>query len=175
MDANRKDTSCAMTNKPGANADVVTGAPGAHPAGVGAGAIGGGLAGAVIGTAAAGPIGAAVGAVAGALAGGLVGKTAAEVVNPTSEEAFWRAEFASRPYYTVATPFEQYCPAYQYGWESFAAHTGKSFNDAEAQMAADWENRRGQSKLTWESAKAAALDAWHRVEKAASGRTCCSA
>ena len=56
------------TNHP----DPITGEPGAHPVGVGVGAIGAGLAGAAIG-AIAGPLGALVGAAIGAVAGGIAG------------------------------------------------------------------------------------------------------
>ena len=52
--------------------DPITGEPGAHPVGVGVGAIGAGLAGAAIG-AIAGPLGALVGAAIGAVAGGIAG------------------------------------------------------------------------------------------------------
>ena len=60
------------TNHP----DPITGEAGAHPVGVGVGAIGAGLAGAAIG-AIAGPVGVLVGAAIGAVAGGLAGKEVA--------------------------------------------------------------------------------------------------
>src|SRR6266851_3247743 len=53
------------TNNPKKNPDPITGKPGAHPVGTGAGAAGGGLAGAAIGGAVGGPVGAAVGAAVG--------------------------------------------------------------------------------------------------------------
>ena len=52
--------------------DPITGEPGAHPVGVGVGALGAGAAGAAIG-AIGGPIGMLVGATIGAIAGGLAG------------------------------------------------------------------------------------------------------
>lgn len=64
------------------NPDPISGAPGAHPVGVGVGAISGAAAGATVG-AVGGPVGAAVGTVVGAVAGALAGKGAAEAVNPT--------------------------------------------------------------------------------------------
>lgn len=147
------------------NKDPMTGEPGAHPVGVGTGAAGGGIAGAVLGAAVAGPIGAGVGAVVGALSGGLAGKSAAEVVNPTVQHEFWRNEYQKRPYFTEGTPYEQYGPAYQYGWESYTTHTGKTFHDVESQLARDWESRRGESQLSWKHAKDAAQDGWRRIER----------
>ena len=56
---------------PDANPDPLTGTPGAHPVGVGTGALGGAAAGAGIGTVVGGPVGALVGGAVGAVAGGL--------------------------------------------------------------------------------------------------------
>ena len=158
------------------NRDPMSGEPGAHPVGVGAGAAGGGITGALVGAAVGGPIGAGVGAVVGAVAGGYAGKSAAEVINPTAEHEFWRIEFLKRPYFTPGSPYEEFGPAYQYGWESYSTFgtKGKTFNQIETDLRRDWESRRGKSKLTWEQAKGATLDAWGRVEKS-SGKCCGSA
>src|SRR5713101_2534628 len=80
------------------NRDPITGAPGAHPIGVGVGAAGAGAAGAAIGTALAGPVGTAVGAVIGAVAGGLTGKGVAEAIDPTAEDAYWRENHRTQPF-----------------------------------------------------------------------------
>src|SRR4051794_36906038 len=81
-----------------ANRDPLSGEPGAHPVGVGVGAAAGGMAaGAAVGTVA-GPLGTAVGAAVGAIVGGLAGKGVAESVDPTAEDAYWRANYASRDY-----------------------------------------------------------------------------
>src|SRR5688572_14728312 len=105
---------------PDRNPDPITGAPGSHPIGTGVGAAGGGAAGAAIGAAVSGPafpVGAAVGAVVGAIAGGLAGKGAAEAVNPTAEDEYWRTNYASRPYFESSYTYdEDYRPAYEYGW-----------------------------------------------------------
>lgn len=161
---------CEITSPPiipcDTNRDPLTGTPGAHPMGVGAGAAGAGIAGAVIGSAVGGPIGAAVGAVVGAVAGGLGGKMAAEAIDPTTEHAYWRNEFARRPYVTQGTPYEQYGPAFEYGWESHARNAGKSFTDLEPQLSRDWETRRAESNLSWNDARGATHDAWRRIDDA---------
>src|SRR6185295_15488728 len=111
-----------------ANRDPITNAPGAHPIGVGVGATGGAAAGAAIGSVA-GPVGTAVGAIVGGVAGGLAGKGAAESVNPTVEDAYWRQNYSSRPYIDKGADYEAYRPAYRYGWESYDRHAGKSFDE----------------------------------------------
>src|SRR3954462_4274769 len=121
-----------------ANRDPITGEPGAHPVGTGVGAavggaaagvLGGMAAGAVSGTAAAGPIGTAVGAVVGGVAGGLAGKSGAEAIDPTTEDAYWSENYASRPYYDASTSYDEYRPAYRYGWESRARYADRSFDE----------------------------------------------
>src|SRR5215207_7498638 len=94
------------------NPDPITGAPGSHPVGVGVGAAGGGATGAAIGTAVGGPIGTAVGAVIGAVAGGLAGKGAAEAIDPTAEDAYWRENHQTQPFARNRS-YEEYSPAYR--------------------------------------------------------------
>jgi len=152
------------TTKSDANPDPITGAPGAHPIGVGAGAAGGGTTGALIGAMVAGPIGAGVGAVVGAVAGGLVGKGAAEVVNPTVEHEYWRGEFSRRPYIAQGASYERYAPAYQYGWESYTRHGAnkRDFDAIEPELRREWESRSDHENLSWSDARAASRDAWLR-------------
>lgn len=144
-----------------ANRDPITKAPGAHPIGVGVGATGGAAAGAAIGSMA-GPVGTAVGAVVGGVAGGLAGKGAAESVNPTVEDAYWRQNYSSRPYIDKGADYEAYRPAYRYGWESYDRHTGKSFDEVEPQLSSEWETRK--TSLGWSKARNAVRDAWDRVD-----------
>lgn len=158
------------SDDPATNPDPITKAPGAHPVGTGVGAAAGGAAG--IGAAVAagamagsvvGPVGTVVGAAVGAVAGGLIGKGIAENINPTAEHEYWRKNYNQRPYVTSQAPYEEYGPAYQYGWESQAKHAGKNFKDVESDLARDWEKVKGKSTLKWDAAKEATRDAWNRI------------
>ncbi|MEO7116179.1 MAG: hypothetical protein ABIZ18_09985 [Caldimonas sp.] len=151
-------------NKPGTpNRDPLTGAPGAHPVGTGVGAaVGGVAAGAAVGSVA-GPVGTVVGAAVGAVVGGLAGKGVAESVDPTAEDAYWRENYAKRPYVQAGTTYEQYRPAYGYAASAYGAHAGKSFDQVEDTLGRDWDRAKGSSTLTWEHAKAATRDAWDRM------------
>ena len=146
---------------PSANRDPITKAPGAHPVGVGVGAAGGGAAGAAIGSMA-GPVGTVVGAAVGAVAGGLAGKGAAESVNPTVEDAYWRENYQTRPYIDKGADYESYRPAYRYGWESYDRYAGQAFEDVEPRLSSEWEARR--NPLGWPEARGAVRDAWDRVD-----------
>lgn len=150
------------------NPDPLTGAPGAHPVGVGVGAAGGAAAGAAVGSLG-GPVGTVVGAAVGGVAGGLAGKSVAEQVNPTLEDAYWRDNYRSRPYVEAGHSYDEYRPAYRYGWESYARHPGRRFDEVEGDLERDWERAKGSSRLTWDKAREATRDAWHRVEHALPG------
>ena len=150
------------------NPDPITGAPGAHPVGVGVGAASAGAAGAAIGSVA-GPVGTVVGAVAGAVVGGLAGKGVAEQLDPTVEDQHWRKSFADRPYVEQGRDYDYYQPAYRYGWESRSRLAGRRFEDVEPELERGWTHARGKSNLSWDKAKDATRDAWHRIERAIPG------
>jgi len=52
-----------------------------------------------------------------------------------TEDAYWRENYSKRPYTTRETKYETYQPAYRYGWESRARHTGKNWDDVENDLA----------------------------------------
>jgi len=173
----KKQRSESDMTKGDENRDPLSGEPGAHPVGTGVGAAVGGLAtgaatGAAVGTVA-GPIGTAigtaVGATVGAVGGGLAGKAVAEKIDPTVEHEYWRNNYSSRPYVRSGESFDEYAPAYQYGWESQSLHRGKSFDEVERDLGRDWDRVRGNSRLGWDRAKAAVRDSWERV----TDRTAC--
>jgi hypothetical protein len=151
-----------------ANRDPLTGASGAHPVGVGAGTATGAAAGAAVG-AVGGPVGAVIGTVVGGVAGGLAGKGAAEKVNPTLENEYWQTSYTSRPYFVDGVSYDEYRPAYRYGWESRTRYSGLTWDDAEEDIERNWDKHRGSSRLSWAQAKYAVRDAWHRVERTLPG------
>ena len=152
------------TNEPSSNRDPITGAPGAHPVGVGVGAAAGGIAaGAAAGTLAAGPVGTAVGAAVGAVVGGLGGKAVAEHYDPTVEEQYWRSNFDREPYYRRGSSFDDYAPAYRIGGEARGRYGDRSFDDVEDDLAREYRAARGESRLEWDDARDATRAAWMRV------------
>lgn len=155
-------------NKNDANRDPITGKPGAHPVGVGAGAAAGGAAGAAIGSAV-GPAGTVVGAAVGAVAGGLAGKAAAERVNPTMEDAYWKEQYTKEPYYEAGRKYNDYAPAYRTGYEGYSRYEGRKFEDVQSDLERDYNQVKGDSALAWDKAKGATRAAWHRVERALPG------
>jgi len=169
----KKDKTFKKVNKDDrdpANRDPITGAPGAHPVGTGVGAAAGGATGAAIG-AVGGPVGAAVGLVAGSVIGGLAGKAGGESVNPTVEDAYWRETHATQPFGKNQS-YDYYAGAYRTGYEGYekyGACEGKTFEECEAQLQADYARNKGSSQLTWEQARPASQAAWQRVNDRQTG------
>jgi len=153
-----------------ANRDPISGEPGAHPVGTGIGTAAGGAAAGMAAGAAAGPVGAVVGAVAGGIVGGMAGKSIAESIDPTAEDAYWRDQYSSRPYYEASHTYDDYQPAYRHGWESRARYADRSFDEVEPELRRDWDQVKDRSRLTWDRAKLATRDAWDRLENTVSGR-----
>jgi hypothetical protein len=150
------------------NPDPITKEPGAHPVGTGIGAAGAGAIGAAVGGAVGGPVGAVVGVAVGAIGGGLFGKKAAEAVNPTIEDDYWRTNYTSRPYVEPNRTYEDYRPAYHTGYEGYRQYgdTGRTYDEVEPDLRRDYETRRKGSGLTWDKARPATRDAWDRVHTA---------
>ncbi len=139
----------------------------------GMGAVLGGAAGGVAGGAAAGaavggitgPVGAALGAAAGAVMGAIAGKNLSVADHPL-EDAFWRENYANRPYASGAS-YDDFGPAYSHGVNGYAKYQGqgRNFEDVEPDLARDWPSARGTSTLDWERARPASRDAWHRLSE----------
>ncbi|MHB1097226.1 MAG: hypothetical protein ACYC3F_13755 [Gemmatimonadaceae bacterium] len=145
------------------NLDPITNAPGSHPVGTGVGSASAAAAGAAIGAVVGGPVGLAVGGVIGAVAGGAAGHGVGEKVNPTAEDVYWRANYATRPYVKKEREYVFYQPAYRYGWEAREEHAGQTWDDVEKDLNAGWTERKGTDGLLWDDAKPAVHDAWNRV------------
>jgi len=145
-----------------ANRDPLTHEPGAHPIGTGVGAAMGGTAAGAAAGAFGGPVGAAIGGVASAVAGGLAGKAAAEAVNPSAEDAYWRAAYDREPYYVGGRTYDQYRPAYELGWSSVGRYDG-DFDVIEPRLADDWRARHAADGLAWTDVRPATRAAWERA------------
>ena len=157
-------TRITVANEGDLNRDPLTGTPGAHPLGTGAGAVVGALSGAVIGTVA-GPLGVVIGAATGAVMGGLVGKSSAEAVNPTAEEVFWRETYLRELYYVQGRAYEYYAPGFRAGWNGRVRHDGRAFEEAEPELQAEYILGKSELDPDWQEMRPAARAAWDRVDR----------
>lgn len=146
------------------NRDPITGEPGSHPVGTGVGSAGAAALGAALG-APFGPIGMLVGGAIGAVAGGAAGHAAGERIDPTGEAEYWKNAHSSRPYYDKSHTWDDYEPAYRYGWDARTQHRDRKFDDVQNDLERGWETAKGKSKMTWERAKDAVRDSWDRTDR----------
>ncbi len=140
-----------------------------HSVGAGTGAVAGAVTGAVAGTAVGGPIGTVVGGVIGAVVGSKAGDSIAEAVNPTEYNSHFQNSYQAAPYYSAGREWNDYEPAYKYGYDTFGQHRGQRFEDVEDSLERNWDSTRGNSRLAWSEAKGAVKDGWHYVERAMPG------
>ena len=159
-----------VSNEEDMNRDPITGTPGAHPLGTGAGAASGAVAGGVAGLAVGGPVGGLIGVAVGAVAGGLAGKSAAEAFNPTAEEVFWKETYLREPYYVAGRTFEYYAPGFRAGWEGRVKHSGHSFDEAEEELKRKYNTGRSELDPGWQDVRPAARAAWDRVDQGWHGK-----
>lgn len=150
--------------KPRKKVDPLTGATNYHPVASGVGAATGGVLGAVAG-ALGGPGGVALGATVGGMIGGLIGKGTVT----DYDEAYWRDTYTGQPYYIPEYSFDDYSPAYRYGHETYHRFRGKSFADVEPELEKGWQDSRGTSRLTWDTARNAVRRVWYRIEESLPG------
>lgn len=97
------------------------------------------------------------------------GYNAAKGADATVETKYWKDNYASRPYANGSDGYDEFAPAYRYGWESFGHRSNKpgvTFESIEADLGRGWDKAKGTSKLGWDKAKVATQEAWNRVAKA---------
>ncbi|MCA1714502.1 MAG: hypothetical protein LC715_05075 [Gammaproteobacteria bacterium] len=139
-----------------------------HSIGAGTGALGGAVTGAAVGSAA-GPIGTVVGAIAGGVIGAKAGDAIAEAVNPTEYISTFENSYRAAPYYSTGREWNDYQPAYQYGYDTYGQYRGQRFEDVEDQLERNWDATRADSRLAWSEAREAVKDGWHHIERALPG------
>jgi len=88
----------------------------------------------------------------------------AEYITWEHEDLWWRGAFPSRPY-AAGRKYEEFRPAYRYGYESGMRHTGRSWDDVKESLRTGWDRfeGRGPGGATWENIKDAVRDAWERI------------
>ena len=139
-----------------------------HSVGEGAGAVTGAVTGATVGSAA-GPIGTVVGAIAGGVLGAKAGGSIAEAVNPTEYNDHFKTAYRDAPYYSSGREWNDYEPAYKYGYDTYGQYRGQKFDDVETELERNWDATRANSRLAWTDARQAVRDGWHYIERAVPG------
>src|SRR3954468_3191144 len=96
--------------------------------------------------------------------GSASGRGIADMLDPAGEEAYWRENFTTQPYYEAGLTYEDYHPGYRVGWEGRARYEGRSFDEVESELRAAYERNRRGSRLGWDRSRHAARAAWDRFD-----------
>jgi len=99
-------------------------------------------------------------------------------INPTLEDEYWRANFASRPYVRADRGYEYYRPAYQLGWEARGQQPANAqWHDVEPDLRRSWDARHSAAAKTehagektknvivgmWDDIKDAVKEGWEHA------------
>ena len=81
------------------------------------------------------------------------------------EDLYWAANYWKESFFRADYDYEDYAPAFCVGYSGCAQYGGR-FEDAETSLSANFVRIKGDSRLTWDEAKAAIRAGWERVENA---------
>ena len=98
------------------------------------------------------------------MVGGLAGKGAAEAVNPTDEDAYWRDAHGREPYYSDADTYEDYGHPYRHGYQSVIEGLS-DWNEVRSDLQQRWDADRQSSRLNWMDAEPAVKAPWERADR----------
>jgi hypothetical protein len=84
-------------------------------------------------------------------------------------DTYWRNNFSTQPHATMGFGYDEFEPAYRYGWESRERYGNRRFDEVENDLQHGWEQAKGKSKLAWSDVKHAVRSAWDRTERALPG------
>ncbi|HEX2721775.1 MAG TPA: hypothetical protein VHM24_02575 [Gemmatimonadaceae bacterium] len=79
------------------------------------------------------------------------------------DRSWWQDNYHTRPYATADRGFDDYEPAYRFGYGSASRYHGKSWNEVEPHLRSDWDRFEGRGQSTWENMKDAVRDAWDNI------------
>ena len=91
------------------------------------------------------------------------GSAAGKAAWDPAEDTFWRGHYEREPYFQKDMAWDDYEPAYRYGWDWHKRHPEGKWEDFEHDMSSGWDNFKMKSRLKWEHAKHAAKAAWDRA------------
>lgn len=78
-----------------------------------------------------------------------------------TEDAYWREEYATRPYARADRDYEHFQHAYRFGAEARMRHVGRDWAEVEPQLESGWHAYRGSSQTAWAEIVDAVRDAFH--------------
>ena len=82
-----------------------------------------------------------------------------------TEDAYWREQYATRPYARADRDYAHFEHAYRSGAEARTRHAGREWAEVEPELESGWHAYRGNTQTAWGEIKDAVRDAFHRGRK----------
>ena len=98
--------------------------------------------------------------------GGLAGR---RLIGPDDYRRHFEGRYREADYFRAGSEWEDYEPAYRYGYDTFDEYVGQDFDDVEPELAAGWNGSRRASRLGWAEAREAVRDGWRLMQRGQPG------
>jgi hypothetical protein len=95
-------------------------------------------------------------------AGGKSNQSGSSKVDAEKEAVYWREQHAKQPY-AKNSSYEQFEHAYRTGYDTFFRYPGKTFDEVEDSVAAEYEKAKPASALPWDTVHPAASAVFNRL------------
>jgi hypothetical protein len=79
----------------------------------------------------------------------------------SNDDLYWQQHLTRQPFYIDGLTFDDYAPAFRMGHARQRDDT--LFEDVQARLCPDWDDVKGDSRLTWHEARHAVRAAWERA------------
>lgn len=79
----------------------------------------------------------------------------------SNDDLYWQQQLTRQPFYIEGLTFDDYAPAFRMGLARQRDDT--LFEDVQARLCPDWDDVKGNSRLTWHEARHAVRAAWERA------------
>jgi hypothetical protein len=86
------------------------------------------------------------------------------------EEAYWRKQHSNQPYADKNLSYDDYAPAYRFGFEAAGKFADRDYDEVEESLASDWERAEPGSAIPWDTVRPAVRAAWERMSGVISPR-----
>jgi uncharacterized protein (TIGR02271 family) len=85
------------------------------------------------------------------------------LIDPTTEDAWLQEYFGARSDRRRGETHEDHRDAYRYGLAASDRYHDQRFEDVEPDLRSGWDHARGTSTMSWDEARGAVRDAFHRT------------
>ena len=92
-----------------------------------------------------------------------------ELIAPDDYRRHFEGRFRDSRYFLSGSEWQDYEPAYSYGYDTFERYAGQDFDAVEAELEQGWEGLRRDSRLGWAEAREAVRDGWGLMDRGPGG------